>query len=132
VVHELTSPFQKIPPGPSYLITFAGLGILALSCFFWIERRMPRAVLLRGFAVLGQCSFFVFILQFYIFGPMSDHPQVFGGRFWWASYLGSMLFIWCLALLWRTLRGNRLFDITYTLAHPGNGKIVKPVGGAVP
>lgn len=131
VVHELTSPFQKIPPGPTYLMTFTALGILALCCFFWMERRAPRAVPLHAFAVLGQCSFFVFILQFYIFGPMSDHAAVFGGQLWWLSYLGAMAILWSLALLWRKARGNRLFDITYTLTHPRNGNVGKPVGGTV-
>jgi hypothetical protein len=127
-VHELTSPFQKIPPGPTYLLTFAGLGILALCCFFWMERRATRAVPLRAFAVLGQCSFFVFVLQFYIFGPMSDHADVFGGRLWWLSYLGAMAVIGCLALLWRKARGNRLFDVTYTLTHPRNANVGKSLG----
>lgn len=131
VVHELTSPFQKIPPGPTYLMTFAGLGILALSCFFWMEKRASRALPLRAFAVLGQCSFFVFILQFYLFGPMSDHADVFGGHLWWLSYLGTMAVIGCLALLWRKARGNRLFDITYTLTHPRGAALPKAVGGTV-
>jgi hypothetical protein len=130
VVHELTSPFQKLPPSPAYLMTFAGLGVLALCGFFWMERHASRALPLRAFAVLGQCSFFVFILQFYIFGPMSDHPDAFGGRFWWLSYLGAMAVIGCLALAWRRARGNRLFDITYTLMH-ARGNLPKPVGGTV-
>jgi hypothetical protein len=133
MVHELTSPFQKIPPGPTYLLTFAGLGILALCCFFWLERRSPRALPLRAFAVLGQASFFVFVLQFYIFGPMSDHAATFGGRWWWLSFLGAMAVIGGLALAWRKVRGNRLFDITYTLTHPEHGSVPpKAVGGAVP
>jgi uncharacterized membrane protein len=129
VVHELTSPFQKIPPGPAYLLAFAGLGVLALCCFFWMERGTPRSLPLRAFAVLGQCSFFVFILQFYVFGPMSGHAATFGGNLWWLSYLGSMAVISGLALAWRKLRGNRLFDITYTLTHPESGKMPKTVGG---
>ena len=130
-LHELTSPFQKVPPGPTYLLTFAGLGILALSAFFWLERRSPNALPLRAFAVLGQCSFFVFILQFYIFGPMSAHAALFGGRYWWASYLISMLAIGGLAVLWRKARGNRLFDITYTLTRPAGSRVAKPLDGAV-
>jgi uncharacterized membrane protein len=131
VVHELTSPFQKLPPSPAYLMTFAGLGILALSCFFWLEKRAARALPLRLFAVFGQCSFFVFIVQFYFFGPMSNHSAVFGGQLWWLSYLGAMTVIGCLALLWRKARGNRLFDVTYTLTHPRNGVLPKAVGGTV-
>lgn len=130
VLHELSSPFQKIPPGPAYLLTFAGLGILALSTFFWMERSAPRALPLRAFAVLGQCSFFVFILQFYIFGPMSTRAAFFGGAYWWVSYLVSMGVIGGLALLWRKARGNRLFDITYLLTRPARGKLAKPLGGA--
>ncbi|HTU66386.1 MAG TPA: acyltransferase family protein [Steroidobacteraceae bacterium] len=129
VLHELTSPFQKLPPGPTYLLTFAGLGILALCAFFWLERRSPKAAPLTGFAILGQCSFAVFILQFYIFGPMSDFPQIFGGSFWWASYLGAMAVIFAVAMLWRRARGNRLFDVTYTLSN-GGGKLAKPLGDA--
>jgi uncharacterized membrane protein len=133
MVHELTSPFQKIPPGPAYLLTFAGLGILALCCFVWLERRSSRALPLRAFAVLGQASFFVFVLQFYVFGPMSAHAATFGGRWWWLSFLGAMAVIGCLALAWRKARGNRLFDITYTLTHPAHGSVPpKAVGGAIP
>lgn len=131
VMHGLTSPFQKNPPSPVYLLTFTSLGILALCSFFWMERRAARALPLRAFAVLGQCSFFVFIVQFYIFGPMSDRPDLFGGHLWWLSYSVSMAVIWGLALLWRKARGNRLFDITYTLTHGRNGGLPKPAGGAV-
>ena len=112
-------------------MTFAGLGVLALSWFFWMEKRAPRALPLRLFAVFGQCSFFVFILQFYFFGPMSNHPDVFGGQLWWLSYLGAMTVIGCLALLWRKARGNRLFDLTYTLTQPRNRALPKAVGGTV-
>ena len=129
VLHELTAPFQKVPPGPTYLLTFAGLGILAMCGFFWMERRMPGSMPVRAFAVLGQSSFFVFVLQFYVFGPMAVHPQVFGGRWWWLSYLGAMLGIWCMALAWRRVRGNRLFDVTYLLTHPKTGKLPGPVSG---
>jgi uncharacterized membrane protein len=130
VVHELTSPFQKLPPGPTYLLTFAGLGILALCAFFWLERRAPQALPLRAFAVLGQCSFFVFIVQFYVFGPMSDFPQIFGGQYWPLSYLGAMAVIFCLALVWRSVRGNRLFDITHTFGNGRGGKIAKTAGAS--
>jgi uncharacterized membrane protein len=130
VVHELTAPFQKDPPGPTYLLTFAGLGILAMCAFFWMERRRPGSLPVRAFAVLGQSSFFVFVLQFYIFGPMAVHADTFGGRWWWLSYLGAMLGIWLLALAWRRVRGNRIFDVTYLLTHPKTGKLPDPVGGA--
>jgi hypothetical protein len=41
-----------------------------------------------------------------------------------------MAVIGCLALAWRRARGNRLFDITYTLMH-ARGNLPKPVGGTV-
>lgn len=125
---SLTSPFQKLPPGPVYLMTFAGLGTLALASFTWFERHGMRALPVRVFAVLGQSSLFVFILQFYIYGPMSTRPDLFGGDTWWLVFPGTLALIWVLALAWRRLRGNRLFDITYRLAHRSRGGDLEPLG----
>ena len=61
----LTSPWQKLPPGPDYLLLYLGVGLLLVSACLWVEQSEAGA--LRLFTLLGRNSLFVFVVQYFIF-----------------------------------------------------------------
>jgi hypothetical protein len=63
--------------------------------------------------VIGQASFFVYVLQAYIFGPWLGAVPAAHGVLWPLFFFASLAFIWIAARAWNIRRGNRLLDMTY-------------------
>lgn len=64
--HE-ASPLSKMPPGPTYLALYCGLGLALLALLLKAERagRLRHAV--RWAAMLGRHSLLAFIAQFFVY-----------------------------------------------------------------
>lgn len=61
------SPTMKLPPGPTYLLFFGGLGLLLIWGVAVIDHHGYAEPVMAWAAMLGRCSLAVFIIQFYIF-----------------------------------------------------------------
>ena len=116
VFHELTSPERKIPPGPTYLLFFSGLGLTSLGAFFLLDGFNRAKTGLNGLAVIGRASFFVYVLQAYIFGPLLGALPIAHSPVWPLFFIASLTAIWFCARAWNIRRGNRLLDIGYRAA----------------
>lgn len=108
----LTEPRQKLPPGPSYILTFGGAGMLvAASLAAWSELK-PFRVISRTFAVVGRASLATFVLQYLLLDFPSRALGLVNIDLWLVLVLPLILVvIWLVAWQWDRHRLNRLYTL---------------------
>ena len=102
---------RKFPPGPIYLLLFGGAGMLLVAKAFSTSRDGRWAPLTRPVAAIGRASFFVFILQsfvYYIVLPALSLPYP---PLWPLYYVASLLVFLAAAAIWNSLDGNRFLTV---------------------
>lgn len=109
--YETLNPFQKLPPGPAYLMFFGGAACGLCALMFRIVLRNSARSWLRLPIALGQASLIVFIVQFwfYLVAPAYFPKDAAIVRVLWFPF--SVLCLYGLALWWGRIGGNRLFTI---------------------
>ena len=110
-VYEMTTPFDKYPPGPTYLLAYGGLALMLVGGVLLASLRgwAPRA--LQAAAVVGRASLFVFIAQYFVYivvVPRIARPNRLATA---AVFLGSISVLWIAAWLWGRIEGNRYFTV---------------------
>jgi predicted acyltransferase len=113
--HNALSEFlalgRKFPPGPVYLLFFAGAGLILIAKAFSVARDEAWASLTRPLGAIGRASFFVFVLQGYVYYmgvPALNLPYP---QLWPVYYAASILFFLAAAALWNSLDGNRFLTV---------------------
>lgn len=100
------SAYQKVPPGPVYLAFFGGIGLMAAACLMrWHRSLLPPVRKLVG--PIGRSSFFVFMLQYYVFIFVLPRIRLAYTSLWPLYYLASVVGIWYCAVLWDRHHCNR-------------------------
>lgn len=102
---------RKFPPGPIYLLLFGGAGMILIAKAFSLSRDERWALLTRPLGAIGRASFFVFILQsyvYYIAVPALGLPYP---QLWPLYYVASLLFFLASATLWNSRDGNRYLTV---------------------
>jgi hypothetical protein len=104
------SGYQKTPPGPIYLTFFGGVGLLLLYALIrW--RSSPRwRPFLSLVGLLGRASFFVFILQYFIYITLLRSLHLRHSWAWPLYFLFSVAVIVGSAYVWDRNGGNRLLS----------------------
>jgi hypothetical protein len=107
-------PGSKLPPGPSYLLFYGGLGLLMTALFL---RNRPAWLLgpaARFATTIGRASLACFVVQDWL---MFVLPEAFGyarvtSVAFWAGYFAlSVLVLYVLAQAWNRLEGNRFLTV---------------------
>ena len=109
-----SSPWQKHPPGPVYVLFFGGLGVVMLGTLFALMTRAWFALCARCLMLLGRASLFVFILQFYVYFVFLWvlHPPY---TVLWPSYFAlSIVVLGLAAHWWDSRRGNQYLTLHVT------------------
>ncbi len=118
-VHQLTSPLQKWPPGPGYLLAYGGAGLLvAATCIVVDDHPRLRAITTQ-LAVLGRTSLFIFVLQYYVYWVVILPLHLPYTPWWPAYYIVSMGLIFAAARAWDARGWNRYFTVGYADAGRG-------------
>lgn len=102
---------RKFPPGPVYLLVFGGAALILLSKSFSLAHDEKFAYLARPLSAIGRASFFVFILQGYVYYwalPALDLPYP---QLWPIYYLGTVLFFLAAAAFWNAFDANRYLTV---------------------
>ena len=105
------APGRKFPPGPVYLLLFGGAGMILIAKAFSFGRDETRAYLTRPLSTIGRASFFVFILQSYVYYaalPALDLPYP---QLWPVYFVATILLFLAAAALWNSLDGNRYLTV---------------------
>jgi uncharacterized membrane protein len=118
-LYQLTSPLQKLPPSPSYVAFYGGLGLI-MTGFLLVAERRGGAWLIDWLSLLGRTSLFVFLLQFVVYN-LGLHVIEF--PFWtaWPVYFAlTLALISLLAKRWDERGLNRWFNVFDWFARPSN------------
>jgi uncharacterized membrane protein len=113
---DLASPFQKLPPGPLYLLGYGGLALVMMGALMWAEERALATRTLRAISLVGRASLLVFILQYYVnfvFVPLLHLPDT---PWWPVFFVGSLAAIYLMTAAWMVAGLNRLITVGYPFA----------------
>jgi hypothetical protein len=110
LVHVL-SFYQKFPPGPVYLCFFGGAGMLLVAGVLEAERRRMQRLLLNQLRQIGLASFFVYIVQYYVYVVVLRALRLPYTPFWPLIFLLSIILLAMVATAWNLRAGNRYLTV---------------------
>jgi len=126
---SLWSVSHKFPPGPVYLLFFGGAGLMLISGAFAVSRDSSLGYLTRPLAALGRASFFVFVLQGYLYYLVLPPLHLPYPHFWPCYYAITILLLVAAAHVWDYFDGNRYLSVglwqAMPLARAARAKIVR-------
>jgi hypothetical protein len=113
---RLLSSYQKFPPSPTYVILYAGVGLLIIAAIFEAERQGHMKFVLGQLRNLGEASLFVYALQFYVYSVVLRDLTLPYSPLWPIGFLVTIEFLAVCATLWNARQGNRLLTVGLTSA----------------
>lgn len=124
--------YQKFPPGLIYLCFFGGAGMLLVAGILEAGRRGMQPFLLNQLRQIGLASFFVYIVQYYIYVVLLHALRLPYTPFWPLIFLLSIALLAMVATVWNLSGGNRyltvgLGPLLKRVAHRGSTILEKPV-----
>ena len=126
--HDLGSPFAKTPPSLVYFLFYGSIGLVLISASLRLasDDRMARVV--AGLSTIGQTSFAVFVIQFFVYFTVLHAVRPYLPWAWaWPAYFGlSIVAIVVPALGWHRGGYNRLLTVGYRrLSQELAGQVVR-------
>jgi hypothetical protein len=112
---RVASPFSKDPLSLAYLLFYGALGVGLLSSSVYVLKRGYVPWLTSRATALGQTSFVVFVLQFYVyFTGLALVRERLPFRSAWPAYFGgSVAVIMLVAFAWHRRGYNRFLTVGY-------------------
>lgn len=107
----LWSVTHKFPPGPVYLLFFGGAGLMLIARAFALSRDPSLDYLTRPLAALGRASFFVFVLQGYLYYIVLPPLHLPYPALWPGYYVVTMLLLMLAAGVWDHFDANRYLSV---------------------
>lgn len=105
------SVYQKFPPGPIYLCFFGGAGMLMVAAVLEAEHSGIAPWLVNQLRQLGQASFFVYVIQFYVYGIVLHALRLPYTPFWPLIFLFTVALLVLVAIPWNWKEGNRFLTV---------------------
>ena len=115
-VMRLLSSYQKFPPSPTYLLFYAGFGLLIVAAVFEAERRGHVKFLIRQLHQMGEASLVVYAVQFYVYTVFVRALPLPYSPLWPILFLATLAFLAMSATFWNTYLGNQLLTVGLTSA----------------
>jgi len=115
-VADLGSPFQKVPPGPLYLLGYGGLAMLLTAAIMRAEERRAAMPALRGAALVGRASLFVFVVQYYVNFALVPVLHLPDTPWWPLFFVVSLAALYIATTVWMSFGLNRLITVGYPFA----------------
>ncbi len=111
--HEVGSPFAKTPPSLVYFLFYGSLGLMLISACLRLASDDRMAGIYRGLATIGQTSFAVFVIQFFIYFTVLHalRPHLPFAWAWPVYFVLSMVAIFVPALGWRRAGYNKFLTV---------------------
>jgi hypothetical protein len=110
-IYEVTTPFDKYPPGPTYLLAYGGVAAVLLGGLVLAVERGWWPRLVGSFAVVGRASLFVFLLQWFVYFtlvPLLPVPSRLALIPYFALTFAGL---WMAAWGWGRIGGNRFITV---------------------
>ena len=108
---HVLSFYQKFPPGPVYVCFFGGAGMLLVGGILEAARRRIQPFLINQLRQIGLASFFVYIVQFYIYNVVLAGLRLPYSPFWPLILLLSILVLAAVASVWNSFEGNQFLTV---------------------
>jgi uncharacterized membrane protein YeiB len=96
----LTSPKQKFPPGPAYLLLYGGLAMAGLGGLLRAGAAGRLGWLLRPASLVGRHSLTAYLLQFYVYYLGVYYARLPYSALWPLLFGGTVAVLWGLLWLW--------------------------------
>lgn len=103
----LLSSYQKYPPGPIYILFYAGAGLLLVAGILEAARLRKQRFLLNQLRQIGQASFFSFVVQFQMYHVLLPRLPLTYTHAWPLLFLFSLALLTLAAAAWNSIDGNR-------------------------
>jgi hypothetical protein len=111
LLHAMTSPFHKLPPGPTYLALQGGLGLLLVASLAWLQGRPGTRLLFAASTRVGRASLVVFVVQYYVFFGIPAVGGLSYTPFWPLLFVLALALIFLVAWLWDRKAANSLLTV---------------------
>ncbi len=109
----LTSPWQKLPPGPAFMLFYGGVAICFVAGCLWLHHLAPDSVALKALGVVGRNSLFVFVLQYYVYYCLVFALHLPYSAHWPLLFAATFLFLVLAAWAWQRIGGARFLTVGY-------------------
>ena len=113
---RLLSSYQKFPPSPTYVLVYAGIGLIIVTAVFEADRRGHMKFLVGQLRHLGEASLFVYALQFYVYGVILRGLALPYSSLWPIGFLLTIELLALCATAWNSISGNQLLTVGLTAA----------------
>jgi hypothetical protein len=110
-LYSLTSPLNKYPPGPAYLLLYGGLAVELIAGCIAAEQRGKFTAFLVWAGMMGRASLVVFVVQFYIFYLILPALPQTSPWLLPAYAVAAAATLWVLAWAWPRYGGNQLLTV---------------------
>jgi len=110
-VIDVLSPYQRFPPGPVYLSFFGGIGMLLVAAVLEAGRRRVFPIFFKPLRQIGLASFFVYIVQFYVYAVLMRALRIPYTPFWPLIFLSSIAVLATVASVWNRKEGNQFLTV---------------------
>lgn len=111
MAYTLTSPFEKLPPSPVYLLSYGGVGYFILFILFKFRNNNIINRYIEIVSVLGRTSLFVFMLQFYVYYVILYDINLRLSVLWPIYFIISAILIFAVAKIWDINNLNRFITV---------------------
>lgn len=113
VLNALTSPWEKVPPSPGYLLFFGGCGLMLTGSLLAAPRDLRVWRAFRSLTLLGRNSLFAYLAQNFIYFVLLYGLALPYHAVWPLLFVASVAAVFLLAGLWETILGNRFLTLGY-------------------
>jgi uncharacterized membrane protein len=118
LVYFASSPWQKYPPGPLFFLFFGGLAGCMVGALFALMSRNWFSPIAKFLMLLGRCSLFVFVLQYYLYFGLFWALRLPHSPLWPLYFAASIIPLTMAARWWDRRQGNRYLTV-------GSGAVVE-------
>lgn len=108
------NPGSKLPPGPSYMLFYGGLGLLMTAAFCAIRTGRFLGPMARLAIPIGRASLLCFVLQdwlFFLLPELLGYAAVSSVPFWLAYFAVGVLALHFISRAWMRIQGNRFLTV---------------------
>jgi uncharacterized membrane protein len=113
LLNMLTTPWEKVPPSPGYLLFFGGLGLLLAGSLLAAPPALHRWRVVRALTLLGRNSLCAYLVQNFVYFvlvyglALPYHPA------WPLLFVATVGIVFVVAWRWDVARGNRFLTVGY-------------------
>ena len=107
----LSATWQKVPPGPAYLLFNGGAGLIVIACIAQLRQLAAGVAATRWLELLGRNSAIVFIGQFYVYSMLVPMVRPWTRLAWVPFFASTLLLIVLFAFGWERHRLGRFLTV---------------------